>query len=88
MSKRRYAELVKLGYPKDKAQAHLIGQALRCCGRIESVDSPVFLESETIVDALQKMPNELSNVEKMKIKVWRLNKGLFRIMYKNFLALC
>lgn len=85
LSKQRYKEITKLGYPENKAKAQLIGEALRCCGRAESIDSRLYKEAELILKEAKGIPSNLSNKELIIFYIWRLNKLLYRALYKKTL---
>lgn len=83
MSIRRYDELVKLGYPEEKAWAQLVEIALKCYGRS---DKEVRCEAAKVLDKVEKIPAELSKKTKGKMKLWLINKHLYRLVYKMILA--
>ena len=52
VSKQRYREITKYGYPEKKAKAQLVTEALRCCGRAECIESSLYEEAEKLLKDL------------------------------------
>ena len=84
MSWKRYDELVELGYPRQKAQNHLIETALRCNGRSSNNESELFLETTEFLKHVKGMPERLSAKSRIKLMLWRINKSLYRTIYSLF----
>ena len=80
-SKKRADELKRLGYPDEKAQTHLLSTALRCYGRAEDRNCQCFKESVAILQDVRNTPDAFSRNDKIKLKMWRMNKSLYRLMY-------
>ena len=85
MSKARYEELVKYGYPEDKARAQLIGAALRCYGRIPDKKCSAFRAAMKTIENTKTIPNPLSRKEKCLMKMWRINESLYRGIYRTII---
>ena len=79
MSKKRYKELIGLGYPAKKARIQLIGAALRCYGRSDKIISE---ETEKILLKVKKIPVELPLNDKKKLLIWKFDKRFYRFIYR------
>ncbi len=80
----RCNDLICFGYPENKARAKVYGAALRSCGRASGSD---YIEAQKILEDLNKIPSEFSKTEKLMMAIWKLNKRLYRWVYKTFLWL-
>lgn len=80
----RCNDLISLGYPENKARAKVYGAALRSCGRASRND---YIEAELVLKNLNGIPSEFSKTEKLMMIIWKLNKRLYRLVYKFFLQL-
>lgn len=85
LSKRRYRELIALGYPEHKARAQLLGSALRCCGRTNKRSS-VYIEASELLRRVEEIPSECSDREKMMMAIWRFNKRLYGFVYQGYMG--
>lgn len=79
MSKKRYNELVELGYTKEKAWAQLIETSLKCYGRAAK---DVSKEADEILSLVKELPYGLSKKTSVKIRLWRINKHIYRLIYR------
>ena len=82
-SKARYKEHKELSYPEEKAKAQLIVEVLRCCGRAEELNTNIYHEAEQVLEAEKGIPTKLSGKEKLMFSIWKINKSIYRLIYKN-----
>lgn len=79
MSKQRYDDLLKLGYPKEKAFPQLLTFALRYCGKANK-DSNRYREAQNIVK--EGVSVHLSGKDQIKKWLFVFNSSLYRCVYR------
>ena len=83
----RFENLIKLGYPYDKAKTMLISKAVSLIAIPDLYGTDVYHKAETLLDGLPAIPDDLPKKKRIALFVWRKNKKLFRytcnIFFKN-----
>ena len=82
MSKLRTKDLIAFGYPREKAMTGLYRSALKSYGA-GSTDTAI--EASKILSEIKVFPQGFSKKERVKLTVWRLNRGLYRCIYRSYL---
>lgn len=82
MSKLRTKELIEFGYPREKAMTSLYRSALRSFGA-SSIETAI--EASEILSKIKGFPQSFSKKERVKLAAWRLNRALYRCLYRSYL---
>lgn len=74
---RRCSELVRLGYPCEKAQRVLQSTAFQYCIRTEPRQDDLSVYAEKLVKDIQGFPKGFTRRKKLLLCVWRVNRNVF-----------
>ena len=79
----RYEDLCSYGYPREHISRVLLCYALKYLVHVEPNDDPLYHKAEELASSWQGDPDEFEARERNALTIWRMNKTVFHLYYRN-----